>query len=54
MRRLASQIFYRVLGYMTGSAQDRAIANFGIYHRRAIEAGKVLILLGIWRGASFA
>jgi polyisoprenyl-phosphate glycosyltransferase len=38
IRRLASRLFYRVLSYMTGTEQDGAIANFGIYHRRAIEA----------------
>jgi dolichol-phosphate mannosyltransferase len=38
MRRLGSRVFYRILSYMTGAAQDGAIANFGVYHRRAIEA----------------
>jgi dolichol-phosphate mannosyltransferase len=38
VRRLASRLFYRVLSYMTGTEQDEAIANFGLYHRHAIEA----------------
>ncbi len=37
-RRLASWLFYRAISYLTGSAQDAAIANFGIYRRRVIDA----------------
>ena len=38
MRRVASSAFYRVLSYMTETVQDSAIANFGIYNRRVIDA----------------
>ncbi|MET4106909.1 glycosyltransferase family 2 protein [Hymenobacter sp. UYP22] len=37
-KRLFSQMFYGTLGYLTGSRQDSAIANFGIYHRKVINA----------------
>jgi dolichol-phosphate mannosyltransferase len=37
-RRIASRAFYAFLGYMTGTSQDAAIANFGMYSRRAVEA----------------
>ncbi|GAA3951427.1 glycosyltransferase family 2 protein [Hymenobacter algoricola] len=37
-KRLFSQLFYGTLGYLTGSRQDSAIANFGIYHRKVIDA----------------
>jgi glycosyltransferase involved in cell wall biosynthesis len=38
MKRLSSRAFYGVLGYLTGHAQDPAIANFGVYDRRVIAA----------------
>ncbi len=38
VKRLFSRIFYGTLGYLTGSRQDSAIANFGIYHRQVIDA----------------
>jgi polyisoprenyl-phosphate glycosyltransferase len=31
-----SKIFYRTLGYLTGSDQDESIANFGIYRKDVI------------------
>ena len=37
-RRAYSALFYRLLTYLTGTAQDPAIANFGIYHRNVIAA----------------
>ncbi|MEL6534045.1 MAG: glycosyltransferase family 2 protein [Bacteroidota bacterium] len=37
-KRLFSKLFYRTLGYLTGSKQDPSVANFGIYHRKVIEA----------------
>jgi len=37
-RRIASRAFYALLGYLTDTPQDAAIANFGIYSRRAVEA----------------
>lgn len=36
-KRYSSKAFYGVLGYLTGSKQDSAIANFGIYHRKVIH-----------------
>ncbi|MBT9393946.1 glycosyltransferase family 2 protein [Hymenobacter sp. NST-14] len=36
--RGGSRAFYRVLAYLTGEPQDPAVGNFGIYHRRLIEA----------------
>jgi dolichol-phosphate mannosyltransferase len=49
VRRLASQLFYRVLSYMTGTERDATIANFGIYHRRAIEAvGTITAISRSW------
>jgi len=37
-RRFASKIFYKILGYMTETQQDHAIANFGIYNHQVIVA----------------
>jgi len=36
LKRSYSKIFYRTLGYLTGSEQDESIANFGIYSRKVI------------------
>lgn len=47
MRRLLSRAFYSTLTYLTGTKQDRTVANFGIYHRRVIDA--VLSLQGHMR-----
>jgi dolichol-phosphate mannosyltransferase len=33
-----SNLFYKVLGYLTGTNQDPAVANFGIYHSKVIAA----------------
>jgi glycosyltransferase involved in cell wall biosynthesis len=38
LKRLGSRLFYWLIGNLTGSAQDAAIANFGLYHRRVIDA----------------
>lgn len=38
LKKLFSKLFYRTLGYLTGSYQDESIANFGIYHRKVINA----------------
>ncbi len=38
VRKLFSAIFYRTLGYLTGSEQDESVANFGIYHRKVIDS----------------
>jgi glycosyltransferase involved in cell wall biosynthesis len=37
-RRIASRAFYALLGYLTETPQDAAIANFGMYSRRAVDA----------------
>ncbi|WP_460675856.1 glycosyltransferase family 2 protein [Hymenobacter coalescens] len=37
-KRFFSRAFYGVLSYLTDTKQDPAIANFGIYHRKAIDA----------------
>lgn len=37
-KRFFSKVFYRSLGYLTGSEQDESVANFGIYHRTVINA----------------
>lgn len=36
-KKLFSKLFYRTLGYLTGSEQDETIANFGMYNRKVIE-----------------
>lgn len=35
---LTSRIFYAILGYLTETEQDPRIANFGVYHRKVIDA----------------
>jgi len=37
-KRQFSKWFYRLLGYLTDTQQDAAIANFGIYNRKVIRA----------------
>ncbi|WP_345238408.1 glycosyltransferase family 2 protein [Hymenobacter saemangeumensis] len=37
-KKLLSRLFYRVLSYLTETPQDPSVANFGIYHRRVIDA----------------
>lgn len=38
IKRWLSTRFYATMGLMTGSRHDHSIANFGLYHRNAIEA----------------
>lgn len=38
LKRFYSKIFYSIFGYLTGTVQDAAIANFGIYHSKVIDA----------------
>jgi hypothetical protein len=38
LKRAGSHCFYQVLSYLTETKQDPAIANFGIYHRKVIDA----------------
>ncbi len=39
-KKIGSKIFYKVLSYLTGTEQDASIANFGIYHKKVINAVK--------------
>jgi dolichol-phosphate mannosyltransferase len=38
LKRFQSKLFYAVFGYLTDTPMDCTIANFGIYHRRVIDA----------------
>jgi dolichol-phosphate mannosyltransferase len=38
LKKLFSKLFYRTLGYLTGSKMDESIANFGIYHKSVIKS----------------
>lgn len=35
-KKLYSKIFYKILGYLTGTIQDPLVANFGIYNKQVI------------------
>jgi len=37
-KQLGSRLFYKTLSWLTGIDYDHRIANFGIYHRRVIDA----------------
>lgn len=37
-KKILSRIFYNVLGYLTETKQDRTVANFVCYHRKAVNA----------------
>lgn len=37
-KKLLSRMFYSTLGYLTETKQDRTVANFVVYHRKAIDA----------------
>ncbi len=37
-KKFFSKMFYRTLGYLTGSEQDETVANFGIYNRKVIQS----------------
>jgi glycosyltransferase involved in cell wall biosynthesis len=37
-KKLSSKLFYRTLGYLTGSKQDETVGNFGIYNKKVITA----------------
>lgn len=37
LKKTYSKIFYRTLGYLTGSKQDESVANFGIYNKKVID-----------------
>jgi glycosyltransferase involved in cell wall biosynthesis len=38
LRSVVSRVFYATLSYLSGTHQDRTVANFGLYNRRVIEA----------------
>ncbi len=38
LRSFVSRAFYATLSYLSGTYQDPTLANFGIYHRRVIDA----------------
>jgi len=38
IKRASSVVFYRTLGYLTGSQIDEKVANFGIYNKKVIES----------------
>lgn len=38
LKRMSSRMFYGLLGWLTGVKQDPAIANFGVYSSKVIEA----------------
>jgi len=40
IKRALSRLFYATLGYLTNTEQDANIANFGIYHKKVIDAIK--------------
>jgi polyisoprenyl-phosphate glycosyltransferase len=37
LKKTYSKIFYRTLGYLTGSEQDESVANFGVYSHKVIS-----------------
>jgi len=58
-KKLTSIIFYDVLGYLTETKLDASVANFGIYHRKVIDAvlsmnehHKIFPLMVRWVGFS--
>jgi polyisoprenyl-phosphate glycosyltransferase len=38
IKRVTSKGFYRFLGWLTGTPQDPTVANFGVYHRKVVDA----------------
>jgi len=39
-KKMGSKLFYKVFSYLTDTKQDSAVANFGIYSKKAIDAIK--------------
>lgn len=37
-KKLFSKLFYSILGYLTETKQDSSVANFVVYHRKAVDA----------------
>jgi dolichol-phosphate mannosyltransferase len=38
LKRMSSKLYYTAFSFLTDTIQDPAVANFGIYHRKVIEA----------------
>ncbi|MGK0447504.1 MAG: dolichol-phosphate mannosyltransferase [Polaribacter sp.] len=38
LKKTFSKLFYKTLGYLTGTEQDETVANFGIYHKKVISS----------------
>ena len=38
LKRLSSAVFYKVFSYLTDTHQDKTVANYGIYHKKVIDA----------------
>jgi dolichol-phosphate mannosyltransferase len=38
LKKITSNLFYKILSYLTNTEQDSAIGNFGIYHRKVVDA----------------
>lgn len=38
LKKMLSRIFYSALGYLTETKQDRTVANFACYQRKAVQA----------------
>lgn len=41
-KKLGSKLFYKLISYMTDTDLDPAIANFGIYHKKVIDAVRMM------------
>jgi glycosyltransferase involved in cell wall biosynthesis len=37
-KRMSSRLYYSTFSYLTDTVQDPAVANFGIYHRKVVDA----------------
>lgn len=37
-KKMSSTLFYMVFSFLTGYKQDKTVANFGIYHRKVVNA----------------
>ena len=42
LKKIYSKMFYRTLGYLTGSKQDESVANFGVYSQKVVAEIKKL------------
>lgn len=38
LKKLLSRLFYKTLSYLTETKQDKTVANFVVYHRKAVDA----------------